>query len=371
MHRGVQAVITWIAGNPGFPGLSVGGPAGQAELTQVEDAITSPLPSDLRLLLGRWNGGRLPSGTLLRAGAAGPGSMLGALHDLAQRLARPADDPDLPLPYFHASDGALLAFDRSAAPVADTWPVIDCPPNADELRLVHRTFDGWCRLCLSEWTAPQFGASFSLDGYLRAGLRHAEVEPDVAAAHATVAHAQRRSGHPERALESYLRAGRCVPPLPWCDWEALKLAILLGDVNAALETGRRLCTRAPSTGWRARATTPLRVASALGLLVAEIDPPEPLLGLLDQLMPQADADEQGRIADIRRAVFSGEGMPPTVPVRAAAVPEHADPDAFFAALERAYQSGSVRDEDLLLDPTYRKLGRKRSLTDLLRLRREF
>ncbi len=371
MHRGVQAVISWVSENPGFPGLDMADPASPAALGEVEDAIVSPLPSDLRLLLSRWNGGRLPTGTLLRAGGTDAGSILGAMQELARRLERPTSDPELPLPYFLAADGALLAFDRGAAPVADTWPVLDCPPRADDLRLVHRTFDGWCRLCLAEWTAPELGQPFSLDGYLRAGQRHAEVEPDVAAAHATVAHALRRSGRPEAALESYMRAGRCVPPLPWCNWEALKLAILLGNVPAALEAGRRLCTRAPRSGWAARAVTPAQVAAALGLLVGDVDPPEPLLGLLDQLVPQAEPDEQAEIGAIRRAVFNGEAVPPTRPMRATAVPEQDDPDAFWAELERAFTAGKVRDEDLLLDPVYRKLARKRLLTDLLRIRREF
>ena len=371
MHRGVQAVISWISEHPSFPGLRVSEPASAAELSQVEETIASPLPSDLRLLLGRWNGGQLPSGVLLRAGGDQSDSIAAAMLSLSRRLGRKADDSELPVPYFITADGAMLAFDRSAAPVADTWPVIDCPEQGDELRLVHRTFDGWCRLCLLEWTAPDFGAPFSLDGYLRAGQRHVEVEPDVAAAHATVAHALRRSGRPEEALASYLRAGRCVPPLSWCDWEALKLAILLGDVPRALEAARRLCTRAPRAGWQARACTPALVATALGLLASEIDPPEPLLGLLDQLVPQAAGDEQAEISAIRRAVFSGEALPSSTPLRPTAVPEQPDCDGFFAELARAYAQGAVRDDDLLFDPVYRKLARTRPLAELLRIRREF
>jgi hypothetical protein len=142
-------------------------------------------------------------------------------------------------------------------------------------------------------------------------------------------------------------------------------------VPAALEAGRRLCTRAPRSGWAARAVTPAQVAAALGLLVGDVDPPEPLLGLLDQLVPQAEPDEQAEIGAIRRAVFNGEAVPPTRPMRATAVPEQDDPDAFWTELERAFTAGKVRDEDLLLDPVYRKLARKRLLTDLLRIRREF
>lgn len=370
MHRGVQALISWIAENPAFPGLHVNPPASAGALATLEEAITSPLPSDLRLLLGRWNGGGLPSGTLLHAGE-GPQSVLGALRDLAGRLGRPEDDPELPLPYFLGSDGALLAFDRSAAPVADTWPVIDCPPDAGDLRLVHRTFDGWCRLCLLQWTAPDFGQRFSLDGYLLSGQRHVEVEPDVPAAHATVAHALRRSGRPREALQGYLRAGRGVPPLQFCDWEALKLALLLSDPASALEAGRRLSTRVPAAAWRARSTTPGRVAEALGLLAAEIDPPEPLLGLLDQLAAQADGEDQTLITSIRRAVWSGAALPPTRPASGLPASAPEDPAQLYAALEAGYRQGTIRDEDLLFDPICQKLARERPLAPLLEIRRDF
>lgn len=372
MHRGVQALLSWIGENPGHPGVRLAGPAQPSELTEVEDRVLSPFPTDLRILLVQHNGGQLPSGTLLRAGGDGPGSILGELALLATLFGRPPDDPELPLPYFRSSDGALLAFDRSAAPVADTWPVVDCPSDTPELRLVHRTFDGWCRLLLREWTAPDFGAEFSLERYLNGGLRHAEVEPDVATAHATVAHALRRAGEPERALASYLIAARCVPQLAFCDWEGLKLAVLLRDAKSALTIARRLCSRAPERGWQARATTPRQVADVLSLLVAEIDPPEPLLALLDQLGEQArDAEDRSAIAALRRAVFGGDSLPPSQPVRATAVPPQQELGAFWNATEAAYLRGAVRDEDLLLDPAYRALSRHRPLADLLRVRRDF
>jgi len=372
MHRGVQAMLSWIAENPGFPGLRLAGAAGPSELPEVEDRIFSPLPTDLRMLLAQHNGGALPTGTLLRAGGAGADTILGELERLGLLFGRASDDPELPLPYFRSNEGALLAFDRSAAPVADTWPVIDCPPDLPELRLVHRTFDGWCRLCLREWTAPDFGAEFSLERYLNGGLRHAEVEPDVATAHATVAHALRRAGEPERALAAYLIAARCVPQLAFCDWEGLKLAVLLRDAKSALTIGRRLCTRAPARGWQARATTPRQVADVLSHLVTEVEPPEPLLALLDQLGAQAPDDEsKAAIGALRRAVFGGEAVPPPQPVRPTAVSPQLQLDAFWEATEQAYLHGAVRDEDLLLDPAYRPLARHRPLADMLRVRRDF
>ena len=372
MHRGVQALLSWIGENPGHPGVKLAGPAQPGELVEVEERMFSPLPTDLRMLLAQHNGGTVPSGTLLRAGGNAPGSILGELERLAALFGRPSDDPELPLPYFRSNDGALLAFDCSAAPVADTWPVVDCPSDTPELRLVHRTFDGWCRLQLREWTAPDFGAEFSLERYLNGGLRHAEVEPDVATAHATVAHALRRAGEPERALASYLIAARCVPQLAFCDWEGLKLAVLLRDAKSALTIARRLCSRAPERGWQARATTPRQVADVLGQLVTEVEPPEPLLFLLDQLGDQTRDDQaKSAISALRRAVFGGEALPPSQPVRPTAVSPRPELDAFWDATEDAYQRGTVRDEDLLLDPAYRPLARHRPLADLLRVRRDF
>jgi hypothetical protein len=296
---------------------------------------------------------------------------LGASAELAVQLGRTEGDSELPLPFFRTTEGSTLAFDRSAGPVADTWPIIDCSPDG-ELRLVHRTFEGWCRLSLRTWTAPDFAAGFSLDAYLRAGQRHAEIEPDVSAAHATVAHALRRSGLPEQALASYARAGRCVPALPWCDWEALQLAVLLGDTSRALDSAGRLCLRAPAPGWRARATTPERVAEVLSWAVPDVDPPDPLLQLLDMLGPQAsDQAQRERIAAIRHATFSGAALPPTRAVRPTAVPAQADHATWWSALEAAYRAGTARDEDLLLDPAYRPLRHHRPFSELLKIRREF
>jgi hypothetical protein len=372
VHRGVQAVLSWIAEHPSSRAVRMGERAQAADITAIEDATRSPLPSDLKILLGCHDGGSLPSGTLLRVGAAAEHSILGELAKVAERLGRPASDPELPLPFFVTAEGSWLAFDRGAGPVADTWPIVDCPPDGQEIRLVHRTFDGWCRLLLAEWTSDDFGAEFTLDRYLRAGQRHAEVEPDVAAAHATVGHAQKRSGQPELALRSYLAAGRCVPPLPFCDWEALKLALLLHQIKSAYDAAKRLCARAPSGYWRQRGATPLQVADLLGHLVAEIDPPEPLLRLLDQLAEQApDKTQADAISQIRRAVFNGDALPATHPVRATAVAPQDDAAGFWSALEGAYREGAVREEDLLLDVAYRPLQKHRPLADILRVRRDF
>jgi hypothetical protein len=265
----------------------------------------------------------------------------------------------------------VLAFDRSAAPIADTWPVVDCPPEGAELRLVHRTFDGFCRLCLREWDAADFGQPFSLERSLAGGQRHVDAEPDVAAAHATVAHALLRRGEPEAALQSYLHAARCVPPLPWCDWEALKLAVLLRKPGPGLAAGRRLCARAPAAGWLARGTTARQVADVVAQLVTEVDPPEPVVRLLVQLAAQVEGDDAAAIAALRRAAYCGEALPPARPMRPTAVAASSDLPAFWRATEQAYLEGRVRDDDLLLDPAYRPLSRHQPLSKLLAVRRDF
>lgn len=370
MHRGVHDFIAWVNGHPGFPGLALAPPAGAIELARMEDEIASPLPADLRLLLTHHDGGTLPSGRLLSA-RDGDGSMRAGLARLAAQMGVPRDDPEVPLPFFEGSDGAVLAFDRSAGPVADTWTISDYGEDGSEPRLVHRTLDGWCRACVAEWSADDLDAPFSLDKYLRAGERHVQIEPDVSVAHATAAHAYRRAGRPEDALASYLRAARCVPSQPWCDWEALKVAAILGDVKAALEAASRLSSRAPDEQWMRRETTPGQVADVLGQLAPLVKHREPLLRVFDQLSEQAGGAERQHIADIRSAVLQGDALPETQRLHDTAVPEMDDPDARWQALRTAYSAGSVREDDLLLDPSYAALGRERGFADLLRIRRDF
>jgi hypothetical protein len=376
MHRGVQALIDFIETHDNTQGVSVARAAPQQAIATVEDTLLSPLPSDLRLLLGRYNGGQLPGGILLSAGEpATNGAQDGILtmrQELAQRMQRPTDDADLPVPFFRSDDGALLCFDRSGGPVPDTWPVVDYQFESGELRLVHRTFDGFCRFNLDEWTDPDFNATFSLVKYLRSGERHARLEPDVSAAHATAAHALKRAGRPEEALAQYLRAARCLPALAYCDWEALKLAALLGEATAALEAGQRLSARGPRKRWIARETTAVRVAQALGWVRAHGPQRDRLLRLLDLLREQTD-DEAGAhaVQAIRRAVHTGSNVPPPDAVRPTAVPLSKDLQARWDTLKRAYTAGKVRDEDLVLDPAYGGPHADPPLEELLRIRREF
>jgi hypothetical protein len=373
MHRGVQDFIAWIEEHPQLAGLTRAAPAAPAELGLVEERIASPLPADLRLMLSRYNGGELPSGQLLRAGEAGPDSMLAVADDLALRLKKPVRDPELLFPFYRSDDGGILAFDRSAGPVADTWPIIDYYIESGEQRLVHRTFDGFCRLRVAEWSSPDFGCEFTLASYLRSGKRHVAIEPDVSIAHATVAHALRRAGRPEDALNAYLAAARCVPAQAWCDWEALKLAALLGDGRAAWESSVRLAARAPKPLWHQRETTPVLVADVLCVIAGRLESRrERVLRLCEQLAEQADGErEKQHISAVRHALH-GDTRPPTpLLARAASVPQAADVAEWLTTLQEAYRKGKVRDEDLLLDPSYASLRTKFALAEVLRVPRAF
>ena len=136
-------------------------------------------------------------------------------------------------------------------------------------------------------------------------------------------------------------------------------------------TSRRLCTRSPAAGWRTRGATPRQVADVVAQLVTEIDPPEPVVRLLDQLAAQAQGDEAAAIFALRKAAYCGEALPAAKPLRATAVSPSTDLPAFWRATEQAYLEGKVRDDDLLLDPAYRPLAREKPLAALLELRRDF
>lgn len=372
MHRGVQEFINWLEKHPGFPNVKLGGPAQAADLAVVESQIAAPLPADLRFMLQRHNGGTLPSGQLLRAGGGGEDTIEAVLRELASQLDRPLTDSELLVPFFRTDDGGILAFDRSAGPVADTWPIVDYQNDNEALRLVYRTFDGFCRVAVAEWTAEDFDAEFTLQKYLNKGERHAAIEPDVSIAHGTVAHARRRAGDPEGAMRGYLAAARCVPSQPWCDWEALKIAVLLGDAKNAMEAANRLSSRAPRSRWVARETTPVRVADVLGVLAPKVDARDVLARWFDQLAGQCETDaDRTHVAAVRRAVLANNPLPQTTPIRPTAVPPQADQNAWWNEMRAAYGDGRLRDDDLLLDPAYQPLRASHDFAELLRIRREF
>lgn len=370
MHRGVREFIRWVEAHRDHTEIQLERPASAGELAGLEQQLGGPLPADLRFVLTRFNGARLPSGRLLSAGL-GPGTIEAAVRDFAARMEADFLDPELLLPFHESEEGSLLAFDRSAGPVADTWPIVDYFPDLGELRLVHRTFDGWCEACLSEWSADDFYEAFSLDKYLLQGERHAAVEPDVASAHATVAHARKRAGQPELALASYLAGARCVPTIPWCDWEALKIAALLDRPAEALEAATRLSAPAPRARWRERETTPGRVADIIARFAIRAKDPQPWNRLLDLLLAEADPSEEPHVREVVRRAKSGEPLPPTIPVRPSVVAPLPDEEAWWNAIERGYLAGQVRDEDLLLDPELRPLRMRRSFATLLTMRRDF
>lgn len=366
--------MRWMEDHREQSGVVLQAPAQARDVQAIEHQVGSPLPADLRLVLGRFNGAVTPAGTLLTA-APGPGSTIeAALKEVASQRAASFLDPELLLPFHRTEHGTVLAFDRSAAPVADTWPIVDYDPESGEVRLVHRTFDGWCRLCVGEWTS-EVGAAFDLDKYLRQGQRHVEIEPDVSIAHVTVGHALRRAGQPEDALESYLRGARCVPAIPWADWEALKIASVLGDLPAIAESAGRLAKRTPDHVWDQRGTTASRVAFVIARALPGV--PEgairdALVRALGNLEMQAreleDADARDAIIAASRA---SEPLPLPWPAQENAVPPTGDPATWWAAMVEGYRAGQLRDDDLVLDPTYDPLRASYSLGDLLRIRRDF
>lgn len=373
MHRGVRELIRWVQEHDGSETVRARRPAAAKDITALEHQLGAPLPADLKLVLSVFDGAILPNGVLLSS-LAGPGDTIeAALRTIADERGVSFLDPEMLLPFHRTELGSYLAFDRSAAPISDTWPIVDYDPQSGETRLVHRTFDGWCRLCVREWTSADYSDEFTVDKYLRQGERHVEIEPDVSIAHVTVAHALRRAGEPERALESYLRAGRCVPAVAWADWEALKLAVTLGYPADAFEAAARLGKRAPASTWERRETTPSRVAYAVGKAAPEPGGnQEPWLRILDQLVAQAlDDDDRDAAKAIRLAVVTGEPLPPPSPEQHAPIATEGDPATVFAAACEAYRQGLLRDEDLVLDPRLDILRSGHDPADILRIRRDF
>ena len=372
MHRGIREFIAWVESRRDSEEVSLNPPSTAAQLGALEQMLGGPLPTDLRVVLRRFNGGRLPTGTLLPAGIE-PGSMGAAIRDYAEAVQQDFLDPELLLPFFRTAEGSYLSFDRSAGPVADTWAVVDYYPDADAHNLVYRTMDGWCRHCVANWSSEDHDAEFSLDTYLRNGQRHVEVEPDVATAHATVAHALKRSGRPEESLASFLEAARCVPPLAWCDWEALKIAVVLADREAALEAATRLASRAPEASWSGRETSPGRVAElASAVAWREGDDGEAWARCMSELLRAATDEERAVVLAAQASVDAKAPPAPPRPHRASpVVPRQSDIDLWWAAARAAYADGELREEDMLFDPELAQLGRVRPLPDLLRIRRDF
>jgi hypothetical protein len=375
MHRGVRELVRWLEDQKGAGSIKLQPPAKATDVQALEHDLGSPLPADLRLVLGRFNGASLPGGAVLLTAAPGPGTTIEAvLKELAAQKAKSFLDPDLLLPFGRTEHGSVLAFDRAAAPVADTWPVVDFDAESGETTIIHRTFDGWCRYSVGEWGAEDRDLPFSLDKYLRSGGRHSEIEPDVSIAHVTVGHALRRAGEPERALAAYLKGGRCVPPIAWADWEALKLAVLLGDVRAVLEVGGRLTKRTRRDVWERRGTTPSRVAFVLARAMRRAKPTDeaPWRRMLDLAKHQAlDAEDQAAVDAILAAVESGGPIPPPSPPQAPAMELDPDADIAFVRMREAYTAGQLRDDDLVLDPRYDVVADSYPLVDVLRIRREF
>lgn len=392
MHAGVAAFVRWVESRRNHPEAKVGAPASSADISGLIERLGTTLPQDLRVVMQRFNGARLPAGTLLATHDQGDAmSMESELKRFVAAQGESRAAANVPLPFFKSSEGSVLCFDRGAAPVADTWPVIDFYEETGETRLVHRTFDGWCETVCLQWASADFEGDFTVASYLRQGKRHLEVEPDVSTSHATVAHAYRRAGEPEKALMCYLHAGACIPPLLWCDWEALKMSILLRKTEAAWEAAFRLTSPAPPHRWRERETDPARVADAIaraasldtgtGLSIPPLrgshgngapDLRHPWGELMDRLHQSVeDPDERAHVIRVHDRMLRGEPPgdivePEPVPF---VVPE--DLDAAWSETKSQYHAGHLRDEHMLFSPELEPLRSGRDLSELLRIRREF
>ncbi|MCC7541846.1 MAG: SMI1/KNR4 family protein [Deltaproteobacteria bacterium] len=376
MHAGVRGFLRFTDTHPDRCDPR---PAATADaLSATEQRLGTPLPTDLRLVLQKHDGGSWPSGYLLGVGPEDR-CIESVLTEVAQSLGRSPDDPEMFLPFLRDEGGALLAFDRSAGPVPDTWPIVDIYLPTRDMKLAHRTFDGWLLFSVADWESPDYGNDFTLESYLARAQRHVEHEPDVAVAHATVAHAYRRLGEPEKALLAYVRAAGCVPPLPYCDWEALKLAVLLRQPTAAYEAAHRLSARAPALLWHQRETSPAHVADCIGLLVRGVvarggslgQPLEKWIYLLDQLSAQADEAERIQVHAVRHALLSASELPPTRPSRPSMVAVHVDPSKWWDAVRASYHDGTLRDDDLVLDPMLEPLRARYDFSEIVRIRRDF
>lgn len=376
MHRGVSELVQWLEKNREAEGVKLQAPARASDVQALEHDLGSPIPTDLRMVLGRFNGAELPSGAVLLTAAPGPGPTIeAATKEVAGQRGGEFLDQDQLLPFARTEHGSVLAFDRSAAPVADTWPIVDFDPETAETRIVHRTFDGWCRVQVGEWTAPDREEEFSLDKYLRTGQRHAEIEKDVSIAHVTVGHALRRAGRADDALASYLKGARCVPAIPWADWEALKLAVILQRWTDALESGSRLAKRTRPAVWALRGTTPSRVAYLLAraMRLSLTIERAPWLRAVDHLETQAlDDHDELALQAIREAMDDEKTpIPPPSPAQSNVVPVTADLSATFEAMKAAYAAGQLRDDDVALDASYDPVAREHDLAALVRIRRDF
>ncbi len=369
MHRGVREFTAWIEENREDPRVDLNPPATTAEFSALEQQLGGPLPADLRFVLTRFNGGRLPSGHMLPAGIE-PDTIGAAIRQYAEEAKHDFLDNQILLPFLRTNEESLLAFDRSGGPVSDTWPIIDYFGDSGEEPVVYRTFDGWCRHSVANWRAEPPDAEFTLDMYLARGSRHVDAEPDVASGHATVAHALKRAGRPAAALAAYLAAGRCVPTLPWCDWNALMLAVLVEDHAAAFEATSRLASRGPADLWRRRDTTPAKVAEAAAQVLPRDERDHTEWNRLFDMLAEQAGEEREVIEAIRRAMLD-PAVPVPLPRASERVLTTDSPEEQWAELQAGYENGQIRDAHLVLDPHIVRLRRLRPVTTLLRIRREF
>jgi hypothetical protein len=170
-------------------------------------------------------------------------------------------------------------------------------------------------------------------------------------------------------MDAYLRAARCIPPLSWCDWEALKIAVLLDRNIEALEAAQRLSARAPITKWEERETTPGRVADVIARIAHRSAENKGWVRILDALVEQAtDEEDHAQAHAVRRAVLHGDPLPPPRHFRQEPV---LPPGSTWESAREAYIAGQLRDDDMLLDAGLRPLFEAHEAAELLAIRRDF
>ena len=99
---------------------------------------------------------------------------------------------------------------------------------------------------------------------------------------------------------------------------------------------------------------------------------ERVLRLCDQLMEQSDVErEKQHIAGVRTSILTDAPAPLPFSPRNHGIPPQPDHTLWLKSISDAYGKGKVRDEDLLLDPSYARLRSGFALADVLRVPRAF
>ena len=269
MHRGVQARHRLDSSNtPVFRGSSCNraGAAGR-ELSTVEDAHRLAAAGRPAAAARRaTTAARSPSGTLLRAGGTRP-------RQHARRAAGARQAPEDVRARSRAAAAVLPRRRRRAPGIRPQRGARRRTPGRSSTTTSTAASSAWCiaRSTASAGCAlarsgprPTSAAQFTLESYLRSGQRHVEIEPDVAVAHATVAHALRRAGKPELALRRTCAAHAACRLCRGATGKRSRSRCCSATPMRARGCGARLSRARRQPRWDQRATTPSWSADVLG-----------------------------------------------------------------------------------------------------------